>query len=57
MENVTIKKTNDYVIATGRNYSVKQFINEVVKILKLSTKWIGKGLNEKLVNKKNKYKH
>ena len=47
------KKPNDYVIATGRNYSVKQFINEVVKILKLSTKWVGKGLNEKLINKKN----
>ena len=47
------KKPKDYVIATGKNHSVKQFINECVKILKLSTKWIGKGLNEKLVNKKN----
>ena len=47
------KTPKDYVIATGKNHSVKQFINECVKILKLSTKWIGKGLNEKLVNKKN----
>ena len=47
------KKPNDYVIATGRNYSVKQFINEVVKILKLNTKWVGKGLDEKLINKAN----
>ena len=47
------KVPTDYVIATGKNHSVKQFINECVKILKLNTKWIGKGLNEKLVNKKN----
>ena len=47
------KIPKDYVIATGKNHSVKQFINECVKILKLNTKWIGKGLNEKLVNKKN----
>ena len=47
------KKPNDYVIATGKNYTVKQFINESVKILKLKTKWVGKGLNEKLINKKN----
>ena len=47
------KIPKDYVIATGKNHSVKQFINECVKILKLNTKWIGKGLNEKLINKKN----
>jgi len=47
------KIPKDYVIATGKNHSVKQFINECVKILKLNTKWTGKGLNEKLINKKN----
>ena len=41
---------DDYVIATGQNYSVKDFINESIKILKINTKWIGKGLNEKLIN-------
>ena len=44
------KKPDDYVIATGKNYSVKQFINESIKVLKLKTKWVGKGLNEKLIN-------
>ena len=48
------KKPDDFVIATGKNYSVKQFINECVKVLKLETKWVGKGLNEKLINIKNK---
>ncbi len=47
------KKPKDYVIATGKNYSIKQFINEAIKVLKLKTKWIGKGSNEKLINKVN----
>tara|TARA_B110001450_G_scaffold124822_1_gene117457 strand:- start:1006 stop:1335 length:330 start_codon:yes stop_codon:yes gene_type:complete len=44
------KVPKDYVIATGKNHSVKQFINESVKVLKLNTKWVGKGLNEKLID-------
>ena len=48
------KKPDDYVIATGKSYSVKQFINECVRSLNLKTKWIGKGLNEKLINVKSK---
>ena len=48
------KKPNDYVVATGKNYSVKNFINECTKVLNLKTKWIGKGLNEKLINIKTK---
>ena len=48
------KKLKDYVIATGQNHSVKEFINEATKILKLKTIWVGKGLNEKLINTDNK---
>ena len=48
------KKPKDYVIATGQNHSVKEFINEATKILKLKTIWVGKGLNEKLINTDNK---
>ena len=48
------KIPKDYVIATGKSYSVKQFIDESVKVLKLKTKWTGKGLNEKLINIKTK---
>ena len=46
MENVTKKNASDYVIATGKSYSVKQFINFVAKELKMKIKWKGKGLNE-----------
>ena len=48
------KKPDDYVIATGKSYSVKQLINECVRSLNLKTKWVGKGLNEKLINVKSK---
>lgn len=48
------KKPEDFVISTGQTHSIKQFINETVKYLNLKTKWIGKGINEKLVNLENK---
>ena len=41
------KKPKDYVIATGKQYSVKQFINEVALLLKIKISWKGKGINEK----------
>jgi GDPmannose 4,6-dehydratase len=41
------KKPLDYVIATGKQYSVKEFINLTAKQLKIKIKWSGKGLNEK----------
>ena len=47
------RKPRDYVVSTGKTYSVKQFIDESTKYLKIKTKWIGKGLNQKLINKKN----
>ena len=45
-----VKKPDDFVIASGKTYSVKDFVNKCVKILKLKTKWVGKGLNEKLID-------
>tara|TARA_B110000238_G_C16109855_1_gene432197 strand:- start:914 stop:1936 length:1023 start_codon:yes stop_codon:yes gene_type:complete len=47
------KKPEDYVVSTGKTYSIKDFINKTVKILNLKTKWTGKGLNEKLLNTSN----
>ena len=47
------KSPEDYVISTGKTCSIKDFINKAVKIFNLKTKWVGKGLNEKLINIKN----
>ncbi len=48
------KKPQDFVIATGKNYSVKQFIEKVCKYLKIQIKWKGKGLNLKGYDKNGK---
>ena len=44
------KKPDDYVIATGNQYSIKQFINLTCKKLKMKIHWRGKGINEKAYN-------
>ena len=44
-------KPEDFVIATGRQYSVKYFINLVCKKLKIKIKWKGKGLGECAIDK------
>jgi GDPmannose 4,6-dehydratase len=41
------KKPDDYVIASGKNYSVKDFINLCARILKINLKWKGKGISTK----------
>ena len=50
------KKPEDFVIATGNAYSVKEFVNLAAKFLNFKIKWSGKGLNEKcyLINKNKK---
>ncbi len=45
-----LKKPDDFVISTGKQLSVRQFVNIVAKKLKINLKWIGKGKNEKAVN-------
>ena len=46
------KNPDDYIICTGRTYSIKEFINYCINYLKIDAKWIGKGLNTKLINTK-----
>ena len=40
-------KPDDYVIATGKTTSVRDFVNECCKYLNLKIKWEGKGIKEK----------
>ena len=47
------KKTPaDYVIATGKQYSVKYFVNLVLNELKVNFKWTGRGINSKCFDDK-----
>ena len=48
------KKPDDYVIATGKQYSVRQFIGLVAKQLDINLSWVGKGINEKGIDTKTK---
>ena len=48
------KNPEDYVIATGKQYSVRDFVNEASKNLDMKIEWRGKGLEEMgFVNGKN----
>ena len=46
------KEPDDYVIATGNQYSIKQFINLTAKKLDMKISWKGKGLKEKAFNER-----
>ena len=41
------RKPDDYVVSTGKQYSVKQFINLAARNLNIKIRWKGKGINEK----------
>ena len=40
------KRPEDFIVATGKQYSVKYFIEKCFKYLNIEIKWSGKGLNE-----------
>ena len=46
------KKPSDYVISTGKQFTVKQFVNLVLNELGIKFKWRGKGINEKCFDQK-----
>ena len=48
------KFPDDYVIATGKQYSIKQFINLASKKLNMKISWRGKGIKEKAYDKNGK---
>ena len=57
MADVTGKKPDDYVIATGAQSTVKIFIEKCCHYLGLKIKWTGKGISERgIVQKLDKNK-
>jgi len=46
------KTPSDYVISTGKQYTVKQFVNLALKELNINFKWKGKGINSKCYDEK-----
>ena len=50
------KKPDDFVIATGKQFSIRQFVNLVSKKLNMDIHWKGRGINEVGYDKKSKKK-
>jgi len=48
------KKPDDYVIATGKQHSVRYFCETAFRELGIELKWQGKGVDEKGIDKKTK---
>ena len=48
------KKPEDFVIGTGKTYTIKDFINRAAKKMNINIKWRGKGIQEKAINIDNK---
>ena len=48
------KQPDDYILATGETHSVREFIEECAKLLKIDFAWKGKGLKEVGYDKKTK---
>jgi GDPmannose 4,6-dehydratase len=46
-----LKKPDDFVVATGKQYSVKEFANAAMKELRIKYYWRGSGINEKCFDK------
>jgi len=47
-------KPEDFVIATGQQYSVREFISEAAKVLDMKIRWDGSGLSEKVYDERGK---
>jgi GDPmannose 4,6-dehydratase len=45
------EKPQDYVIATGQQYSVREFVQRCAELLELNLTWQGSGLDEKALDK------
>ena len=48
-----LKKKDDFIIGSGKCYSIKEFVSLTCKYLKINFKWTGNGINEKCINLNN----
>ena len=47
------RRPDDFVLATGKTYSVRDFVEAAFNVVDIKIKWIGNGLNERGVNREN----
>ena len=46
-------KPDDFILATGENHSIREFVDLAFKELDISIDWVGDGINEKGINVRN----
>lgn len=51
---LNLNKPTDIIVARGRSYSIREFIQECFNFLQIKINFIGKGLNEKVVDENGK---
>ena len=54
MAYVTNEKPDDYVLSTGKSYSVRAFVELAFKYVGITIIWKGSGINEVGIDKLNK---
>ena len=47
------KEPNDYVIGTGKTFTIKEFVNRAAKKIGFKIKWVGRNINEKALDIEN----
>ena len=50
---ITAKQPDDFILATGKSHSIKEFCELTAKILEIDLIWEGKGSETKGINRKN----
>ena len=53
-KNITTKKPDDFVLATGKSFTVREFVEDAFKCIDVQIIWKGKSLNEIGIDKKTK---
>ena len=43
---------DDFILATGKTHSIKEFVEKAFEYVNISLQWEGEGINEKAINKK-----
>lgn len=52
-----LEQPQDFVIATGKQYSVRDFVEKAFSVVDIEIEWVGEGIHEKGIAKTFKYPH
>ena len=47
------EKPDDFVVATGKQFTIKEFVEKCLSYLEFDYKWVGESLSEQAIDKEN----